>query len=748
LRKTSETAQYIPEFRRNVLLPVTIVTILALGLAGFALYWTVLKSNVVSVERQLRTTERYVRAAVAELAQQQEMVAVWDDTVQKVSSPDLDLAWLDSNIGGWLYRTFGQDQVYIVDEAGRAIDATIDGQRVDSKAFDRVGPTLQGLLTHARQDTPPAPQEHKDAAIPYLTSGKAKYDAHLLELEGRPAAVSAMQIVPDTDGAAQPAQQFLLVSIRFLDGSFLSTLSQRNMIDSLRFSLSPATISGEVSVPVDSDEGKRIGYFVWRPELPGTAVMRVLGPTTLLVAILLISLMAILVVRLRRSMIAQNKTVLELRASEAQAHHLALHDSLTGLANRVLFEEKLSRSLSRASRGERSAVLVLDLDRFKNVNDTLGHQAGDGVVREFGLRLSSLVRHTDTVARLGGDEFAILLCDVASNADVESLCSRILDAVRRPFNVLGHQAFVGVSIGVALAPETSVDTGELMRKADIALYRAKAEGRDCFRYFTASMDETVKVRSEIEGELRAALKAERDLDVFYQPQISLDGRSIVGVEALLRWHHPTKGPISPDQFIPVAEETGLISQLGDWVIREACIASRRWPGLFVAINLSPLQFRAVGFAERVQEIVRQAGGNPHRLQLEVTEGILLDDNDLTQHAIKALRHAGFKIVLDDFGTGHSGLGYLQRFEVDKIKIDRSFVQQLGQDADATAIVRAVVDLGVALKLTVTAEGVETEAQKLFLSEAGCTEYQGFLFSRAVAADEIDGLLADQTVDVV
>jgi EAL domain-containing protein (putative c-di-GMP-specific phosphodiesterase class I) len=290
-----------------------------------------------------------------------------------------------------------------------------------------------------------------------------------------------------------------------------------------------------------------------------------------------------------------------------------------------------------------------------------------------------------------------------------------------------------------LAPEAGLDRVELLRKADIALYRAKGEGRNCYCLFTPEMDETIAVSRLIEEDLRAALATGEGLEVAYQPQIAQSG-SVVGVEALARWHHPTRGYIQPSQFIPVAEQTGLIIPLGEWILRQACTASRRWPDLFVSVNLSPVQFRSNNFASRVIAIVRECGGHPQRIELEVTEGVLLEEDGRTTDALRELREAGFRIALDDFGTGYSSLGYLQRFEVDKIKIDRSFTQSLGQGNKAATVIKAIVALGHAMSITVTAEGVETETQRSFLDMAGCNEMQGFLFSKAVSEEQIMRLL--------
>jgi diguanylate cyclase (GGDEF)-like protein len=427
----------------------------------------------------------------------------------------------------------------------------------------------------------------------------------------------------------------------------------------------------------------------------------------------------------------------ELEASKAEAQHLAFHDSLTGLPNRALFEDRLSLALSK--RGAQVAVLLLDLDRFKTVNDTLGHQAGDLLICEFGERLSALTREGDTIARLGGDEFGILV-EETSLRDVEGLAERIVADIRRPFELLGARVYVGTSVGIAVATEAGADPLELVRLADIALYGAKDGGRSTYRLFNPAMDDNVRLRRTIEDDLRNAVASGDGLALHYQPQVGNHGQ-IVGLEALLRWTHPDRGVIAPNCFIPVAEETGLMIPLGEWVMREACNACREWPKLFVALNLSPVQFRAPDFYQRLTSIVRETGADPHRIQLEVTERVLLDDDDSVRSILEKLREAGFKIVLDDFGTGYSSLSYLRKFTVDKIKIDGSFVQHLGEAGDSAAIVSAVLALGWAMGLTVAAEGVETADQCTFLEAAGCKEMQGHYFSPAVPRDQIEELFA-------
>lgn len=726
----------------KALLIIALITFTGLTLAAGSIVWAVRQSDAAAVERQLQMTERSVRGILRELSLQQEVVAVWDDPVLELNKMPLNVQWVDQNLGSWLTRTYGHDHVYVLNARNEAVFAAVDGAPVEPHTFGQIAPALTNHLAELREQQSTLPGSV--AAGPngrHLTSGRAVYDSHLLELVGRPAAISAMRIVPHSNEVVQPpGSEFILVSVRFLDSAFLQQLSEKNLIEGLRFSATEHKGNDEVSVPIASDTGGLIGYFVWRPETPGTKILRIIGPTGALLSVLILALMGMVLGWLARAMAALEGMVLELSASEAQAQHLAFHDVLTGLPNRSLFNDRLDQALARIQRGERVSVLMLDLDRFKHVNDTLGHHAGDTLIQDLSARLSNLLGGSETLARLGGDEFAIVQTGVTGEGDIDSLCTRILSAVREPFDILGHQAFVGVSIGIALAPDAGSERVEVMRKADIALYRAKAEGRGCYRTFTAAMDETVKVRSSIEEELREALATGTGLEVAYQPQVSGAGKPIVGFEALVRWRHPKRGMILPDQFIPVAEHTGLISQLGELVLRDACLTSRRWPSQFISVNLSPIQFRVDGFAQRVIQIARESGADPGKIELEITEGVLLEDGGQTAQALKTLRRAGFRIALDDFGTGYSSLGYLHRYEVDKIKIDRFFVSSLGKEESATAIVSAIIALGQAMNLTVTAEGVETEEQERFLQSAGCDELQGYRYSKAVSKEQATYLL--------
>jgi diguanylate cyclase (GGDEF)-like protein len=428
--------------------------------------------------------------------------------------------------------------------------------------------------------------------------------------------------------------------------------------------------------------------------------------------------------------------------SEERIAHMARHDELTGLANRVLFRERIGQAIARARRtNERFAVLLLDLDRFKDVNDTMGHPAGDVLLKVAAQRLCRTVRETDTVARFGGDEFAIVQTSVESRADVERLCTRILDAIKEPFEIEGHGVDMGTSIGIAVAPDDGLEAEGLLKNADIALYAVKTGGRGTWRFFEPAMEAQAQARSALEHDLRHALAA-GELDVVYQPTIDLDSNEVSGVEALLRWNHPRRGLIMPGEFIPVAEEIGLISEIGEWVLKTACAAATAWPAAVrIAVNLSPVQFKDRRLAEIVKNVLASTGLPAQRLELETTETVVLQENQANRATLQELGALGVTIALDDFGIGYSSLSYLRAFPFSKIKIDQSFVMELGDKSDSAPIVRAIADLGRSLGVPTIAEGVETPAQLCLVRAAGCKEAQGFLFSRPVPASDVPAVIA-------
>jgi diguanylate cyclase (GGDEF)-like protein len=440
--------------------------------------------------------------------------------------------------------------------------------------------------------------------------------------------------------------------------------------------------------------------------------------------------------------LATHEDITERRRAEQQIAHLAHYDALTDLPNRALFHERLKQELDTIEPGRRLAVHYIDIDEFKGVNDTLGHQVGDELLRSVAACLRRCIDARDFVARLSGDEFAIVQIAVETTDDVTSLATQVLLAIRTPFDCLGHRLTTDASIGIALAPDHGADLDQILRNADLAMYAAKAAGRRTFRFFDPEMEAKVRARRQLELDLREAI-ATGGLEVNYQPCLSLEDDRITGCEALVRWRHPERGPISPAEFIPIAEESGLINELGEWVLTTACMDAARWPGdTRLAVNVSPVQFKSATLALKIMAALAASGLPAERLELEITEAVLIRDDEAALAILHQLRAIGVRIALDDFGTGYSSLSYLQRFPFDKIKIDRVFVSDISAPGSgSSSIVQAVVHLAGARQMATTAEGVETEAQKQLLRSLGCSEMQGYLFSAAKSADQIAALFA-------
>ncbi len=442
--------------------------------------------------------------------------------------------------------------------------------------------------------------------------------------------------------------------------------------------------------------------------------------------------------------VATHEDITEQRVSELKIEYMAHHDALTDLANRVLLNERLEQALGRRiHRTEMVAVHHLDLDQFKAVNDTFGHPAGDKLLKIVAERLRALVRETDTIARMGGDEFVIVQAPITDPTEATSLAQAIIASISEPFDLDGHQAAIGASVGIAVGPSDGLRPDKLLRNADLALYRAKGDGRGTFRFFEPAMDLQMQTRRIVEQDLRKALPAE-EFELYYQPVVNLASNEISGFEALIRWNHPLRGMVAPSSFIPLAEEIGFIVPLGEWVIRQACLTAAQWPEhLHVAVNISAAQFRSPGLLQVIVGALAASGLSPTRLEIEITETVLLQNRDTTLAVLHQLRALGVRIALDDFGTGYSSLTYLQCFPFDKIKIDRSFVKDITENTGSLNIVRAVAALAKGMGMTATAEGVETGEQLDKVTSEGCTEMQGYLFSRPLPVAEIERLFLPQ-----
>ena len=436
------------------------------------------------------------------------------------------------------------------------------------------------------------------------------------------------------------------------------------------------------------------------------------------------------------SWVSIHMDITEKKAAEAKISHMAFHDALTGLANRRQLLEYFQRSLSRTKRGESLAALCIDLDHFKPINDSLGHSFGDKLLCAVAERISSITRGRDMVARVGGDEFFIIQVAQQQPASAIALSQRLVDIISHPFEIDGHSVVLGTSIGVSLAPSDGTDPETLFKNADLAMYQSKSRGRGRFSFFEQTMDDKAHERHQLERDLRKAIVA-REFEVYYQPIVNIEEDRVSGFEALLRWNHPYKGLVPPDQFIPLAEETGLIVPIGEWVVNQACLEAKKWGNdLHVAVNLSPVQFRGNKLVPMVRAALAESGLDARLLELEITESLLLQDTEHTIGILQLLKSLGVRIAVDDFGTGYSSLGYLQKFAFDKIKVDRSFIRELHNNPHSIAIIRAVTGLSRSLSMTTTAEGVETREQLDQMIAEGCTEVQGYFFGKPSPACEV------------
>ncbi len=718
----------------RIVWPVAGILLAMLSLAVGGLIWTGQRTNELAVERQRTQLVGAIESRKRQTLEDLARIAAAPETLEALRWP-MDGARAQQQIGVALEDHFDFEASFIVTPEDFVVTGRADDAPADQRAFAMRRPLLAGVLADVR-DRVGQLALRRDGRLANATSpaalAAATGVARILH-DGVTTRIVVGMALPDEATAEGAFGGLIAVATRPLTADGLRDGALMSGFDDLRVETGPSV--SPAALYIVGLEGARQPRFVWTPERPGDNVMEHVFPS-ILIALLAIGVFSAF-------MFAHVRFVTtDLVNREAQANHLAHHDPLSGLPNRVHFTKRLDSELSRIrDSGESVAVLFLDLDRFKEVNDTLGHEAGDELIRQVARRLGDALRGADMLSRFGGDEFAIIQTRVKGPGDSAALAQRVLEAVQSPFQLSGGQVSVGVSIGIAIAPSDSRERERIMKLADLALYRAKNEGRNRFCFFELGMDDALRLRKAVEDDLRDAITRD-ELGIVYQPQFSADGRKVMGVEALVRWNHPVFGPIPPANFIPIAEERGLVGLLGEWVLRRACRDGRHWSGISVAVNVSPIQFRHADFVETVARIVAEEDMDPARVELELTEGVIVEDADTAENAMMELRARGFRFALDDFGTGYSSLIYLRRFAFDKIKIDRSFLESMESTGESAILVHSVVHLGRALGLTVTAEGVETLEQQRFLQAVGCHQLQGYLFCRPVPAAEIDALLAN------
>ncbi|MBW9117319.1 EAL domain-containing protein [Rhizobium cauense] len=692
---------------------------LIIGTIYATMIWATNQSDLSAVHRQDRLVELVVSKSKDAVAHDQESATVWDDAVRKVAQHDKE--WIDANLGRWMHSYFGHNGAFVVAPDGQLIYGFSDDESDELKAYRGVSDAATKLVESLRRRLAEGDTTGTDDHT--LSIG----EADIVRINGRPAILSIKPIVSDSGQLSLGSDtQYIHIALRYLDGDFADAMGREYLLTDMRFEWHREDDPGRRYLPVTSKSGDVIGFFSWAPFTPGRAALRATEPALMVGGVIILVGTAGLVLALQRRS-------RRLKESQGRLMHLAHHDALSGLPNRASFDAIVARTLARSE----GAVLFLDLDRFKKVNDTLGHAIGDQLIREVAARLKTTAGSGVTVARIGGDEFTILVAPCTPTA-IEMLAEKLISAIRQPFTIEGQPIVIGLSIGVAFSAGAA-DTLDVLRRADIALYQAKAAGRNRYAIFGSQMDEMIKSRRELEYDLRSALKSRDQIEVHYQPIFSAADGGLIGVEALTRWRHPTKGFVQPDVFIGIAEEAGIIGQLGELVLATALAAASRWPALSLAVNASALELRDPGYALRVTSALERASFNPARLEIEITESTVLENEQACQRNIDSLRRLGVRFALDDFGTGFSSFGRLQQVAVDRIKIDRCFVSGSPDLSNNEAIVQAIIHLAHAQGMKTTAEGIETDEQRAWLRELGCDELQGYLLSRPVKSGDIDEL---------
>lgn len=729
----------------GIVIATTAVALLALTLAlilGFNRW--VSNSDQIDQASERQLVANYLDRSGKTLITQQKVQLTWDDGFNAVGY-GRDFKWADTYLGDFLWTNFHTDRLFLVTPKGELLRSWDKGQPAGSAGFESIaGDVASSLKKMAGNGSvygePASFRKLADTTWPLDSKGRplTRWSYSLIEYHGQPALLTVASILPDTTYSLLNRTPNHVVAIRLLDKDFLHTMSEALLLDGITFSAQWPNANGVNGLELSDAHGDKLGWLSWQWQ-PSSAILK--GKVKPLFLVYLAFLLALIgggwaIVReLLRAMD-------QLRLSERQAQHSAMHDAMTGLPNRTCFLEKLQLELDeieQCPKGEMIAVAYFDLDNFKTINDTLGHHVGDELVYQVARRAREELPESDFLARIGGDEFVITRRIPDPSQSISMVGEDVMHLFTRPFEIGGHVIDVSASCGVSWAPDHGVNAGDLLRSADVALYRAKHRGRARWRAFTPEMLSQLHTRRDLEIDLRVALAEDR-LQMVYQPLVDAESGAILGFEALVRWNDPSRGDVRPDVFVQIAEQSGLMTMLGDCVLRWTFADIAQWQGKFFSINLSPVQIMARGFIENLQAQVEHYNVDPSKVIFEVTEGVLMERSNHVLAVLREIKAMGFRIALDDFGTGFSSLSYLRSFPFDYIKVDKSFVQNIENDVDALAILRAIVSLGLSLNMKVVAEGVETMLQRQLVQAAGCQLMQGHLFWQAMAPEQVTGLL--------
>jgi diguanylate cyclase (GGDEF)-like protein len=715
--------------RLRLVVTIGVPAVVAIVCLVAAVLTSARRADEASLDRERQLIQQAIADRGTRILREVESVAATADATQAVRHDD-NPQWVERHIGKWLEDFFDHDVVLVVDGSDR-LQYTRFRASGDAGATE-LAKELAASFGFLRGRRLPSGILRLIAAPDAVKPGRS---AVLIQhLPNGPAIVAAVAVGSDSDLASGNPSAPIVASVKYIDDDMLREIGNRLQLPGLHAIGDAAPVLDKEAATIVDAKGRTIARFAWQPVRPSGQIVGYVLPFIALAIAGLAVLVGLMVRHMRRTEHA-------IAAGETQLRYLALHDPVCGLPNRIYFGERLETVIDEVRHGGPSAaVFYIDLDHFKDVNDTLGHHIGDELILKVTQRLSRVMRGDDLVARLGGDEFAIITSCASDSHTLQATAGRIIAAICAPYAIKGHNIIIGASIGIAVIDRRAGDAGDILRYADMALYRAKNEGRNRACIYDAAMDADLSQRKLLEGDLLEAIKNE-GLNAAYQPIVNASGETMIAVEALARWTHPRAGIIPPAEFIPVAEHSGLIIQLGEWMLRRACLDGRNWPGLTVAVNVSPLQFRRSDFVDVVERILKETDFDANCLELELTESTLLGNLETAEQSMLRLKAIGVRFALDDFGTGYSSLLYLRRFPFDKLKIDSSFVRSIETASDAAAIVHAIVSLGRGLGMKVTAEGVENAEQHLFLRAAGVHSMQGYRFGRPGPAANIDARLA-------
>lgn len=720
--------QSLSIFLSRIVASLMAMTLTLTGM-GLFLVWAAGSVDHEDIRRQGEIAGYALREIRTNLTHNQESSTFWDEAVEKTATSGND-EWIDGNLGSWMSTFFGVDEAYVLDRQNQPIYSFAEHE-IKTVAFYETRrslftPYLERLRSKLSAGETPSEESHEQSV------GVSDY----VYIAGHPAILSIKPIVSDSGRLSQPIPTIRLhVAVQYLEGDIIRRVGHAHVLEDLKWTPPGSRGPEAASVSLTSDSGDTVVEFRWKPYEPGSRLLASLSPVLALVA------SALMVGTLIISSASYRRKLDRIKHND-HIRYLASHDPLTGLLNRSAYEAAADVLVDRLllKRGLDSLTfLFMDLDRFKQVNDILGHPTGDAVLVEFARRTAQILPDSMPVYRVGGDEFAALVPNLKKR-EVETLCSRLVETLAEPMDIEGRRAFVGVSIGVSMAPHHGTDRQELNRKADVALYHAKLAGRRRFSIFGSQMDDAIQNRAAVEVELREALRTKSGLSLAYQPKYAADHERMSGVEALVRWQHPERGAISPATFIPIAEDAGLMDELGLWVLETACQEAVDWPVEHLAVNVSPVQLCAAGFAEKVFGTLSKTGFPAKRLEIEMTETNFSDSEETVIQNITALSSRGIAIAIDDFGTGSSTFERLRNISFDRIKIDRSFVKSIVESEGDAEIVRAMISMAHARELKTTAEGVETPEQRDLLRSFGCDELQGFLLGKPMPSSQLSQFL--------